>query len=55
MNRSKFTEEKVIYALWQAEACLSADFGVAEATFYLWGKEACASGAGKFVTHIYAL
>ena len=50
MERSKFTEEQVVYALKQAEAGvpikeLCRKYGVSDATFYTWRKKYGGLGA----------
>lgn len=50
MKRSKYTEEQITYALRQAEsgtpvADVCRQFGVSEATFYVWKKKYANLGA----------
>ena len=44
MKRSRFSEEQIVYAIWQAEAGtpvgdLCRQLGVSETTFYAWKKK----------------
>ena len=52
MKKSRFTEEQVTYAMWQAEGntvvedvCRS--LGIFQATFYIWNKNTVDTGNSK--------